>query len=234
MDRVAGIETEYGCLVSGEEGRGAHGRLAGASEELPVPEGRGRRDRPPLSRLRGTAGQRRLSPQRRPPLPRHGTHRVRVAGMSASARRGDLRRRRRPAVAIGPRSARGGGPRFIHQEQRRSQHRRDLRLPRELFDEAGSAIHAARARHAAGLSRHSSDFHRRRPRGAGEPARVRFPAARSRRSRSISNSASAPITSSTTSISGCNSIAPLSTRATSRWRIIGNTGGSICSSAIRT
>ena len=234
MDRVAGIETEYGCLVSGEEGRAHTDAWPARVKNYLFRKARGRRDRPALSRLRGTARQRRLPPQRRPALSRHGAHRVRVAGMPASARRRHLRLRRRPAVAIGARSARRGGPRLVHQEQRRSPHRRDLRLPRELSDEARGAIHAAGPRHAARLSRHAPDFHRRGPRGAGEPARVRFRTAAAGGRTSIFNSASAPITSSTTFTSGCNSIAPSSTRATSRWPIIANIGGCICSSAIRT
>ena len=123
---------------------------------------------------------------------------------------------------------------LLHQEQHRSPHRRHLRLPRELSDEARGAVHPRGPRHAPRLPRHAADFHRRGPGRAGESARLRFRGAGRRKSRSISSSASGPITSSTTSTSGCNSTARSSTRAMSRWPITGNIAGSICSSATRT
>ena len=81
MDRVVGIETEYGCLVSGEQGRGHRDAWPARVKNYLFREGRGGRDRPALSRLRGTAGQRRLSAERRPALHRHGAPRILLAGV---------------------------------------------------------------------------------------------------------------------------------------------------------
>jgi hypothetical protein len=72
------------------------------------------------------------------------------------------------------------------------------------------------------------------PAGSGRPILSRsISKFRPRKRRSISSSASGPTTSSMTFTNGCNSTAQSSTRATSRWPITGNIAGSICSSATR-
>ncbi len=193
-----------------------------------------RRDRPALSRLRRTARQRRFSAQRRPALPRHGPHRVFDARMPESAGRGLVRpcRRLAPANRPGEHGHRRSG--LVRQEQHRPSHRRDFRLPRELPDETRRAIHAAGAVGAALVPGDAADFHRRRPRGPGQSRWRSNSTSIATISRSISRFRSAPITSSTTFTSGCNSTARSSTRATSRWPITANTAASTCSSAIRT
>ena len=92
MDRVAGIETEYGCLVSADAAQPNGDAWPVRVKNHLFRKLRGRA-RPALSRLRGTAGQRRISAQRRPRLPRHGAHRIRLAGMPATARCRRLRSR---------------------------------------------------------------------------------------------------------------------------------------------
>ena len=162
MDRVVGIETEYGCLLSEDEPH-VNSELwpAKVKNYLFRKADAGTIDLA-LSRLRGTAGQRRLSPERRPALSRHGAHRVRVAGMFASARSCHVRAGWRRPVAIGAHCSRRGRPCLVHQEQRGSSHRGDVRLPRELSDATRSAVHAADPRDAANVFSDTPDFYRRR------------------------------------------------------------------------
>ena len=109
MDRIAGIETEYGCLVSGDAAHPNGDAWPVRVKNHLFRKMRVGRDRPALSRLRRAARQRRFSAQWRPALPRHGAHRVCLAGVPAIARCRGLRPGGRPAPAVGARSARRGG-----------------------------------------------------------------------------------------------------------------------------
>ena len=95
MDRIVGIETEYGCLLSG-------GDTQGTSDAWPVKVKNYLFRKAQVGTIdlhyrdyEEPPGQWRFSFQRRPALSRHGAHRIRLARVPASARHRDLRSRRR-------------------------------------------------------------------------------------------------------------------------------------------
>jgi hypothetical protein len=162
MDRVAGIETEYGCLVAATKAA-PHRCLARPGKTICS----AKRPGPSTSIIATTKSLR----QRRLPLNGVGF----ISTWTHDTRRPECLTLRDVVtydiagdVLLQTALKSFAADRVSFVEQRRSQHRGDVWLPRELSHEGG-AIYAAGPRHLAGLPRDAADFHRRRQVGQANP-----------------------------------------------------------------